>query len=291
MRICRFDDGNPEAPRLGVVLGADVADVTAVAERLPPVRWPLPRGDLLIAALPGMRAALKHAAETAPRRPLASVRLLSPVANPGKIVAAPVNYVLHLGEARRDPGINFGKPVRTIDEHGVFLKATSSVVGPGEGVLVERRDRRTDPEIELALVIGGGGRNIPESEALDHVAGYMIGLDMTIRGTEDRSLRKSLDTFTVLGPWMVTADEFSDPSAVDLELRVNGAARQSSNTRFLIVDVRALISYASHAFRLEPGDVILTGTPEGVAPVVPGDVMDCRIEGIGRMTVAVRGSP
>ncbi|MGQ9364975.1 fumarylacetoacetate hydrolase family protein [Azospirillum sp. ST 5-10] len=283
MRICRFDD-----QRLGVVVGDEVADVTDVAEAIPAVRWPLPPGDLFVAALPDLRGALERRAATAPRRPLGSVRLLSPVANPGKIVAAPVNYTLHLEESRRDAGINFGSHVKTIDEYGVFLKAPSSLVGPGEGVVSPRRDRRTDHEIELAAVIGRGGRDIPEAEALAHVAGYTIGLDMTIRGTEDRSYRKSLDTFSVLGPWLVTADAFGDPGDVDFELRVNGAVRQASNTRHLIYGVARLIAYASHAYRLDPGDVILTGTPEGVGPVEPGDVMDCRIERIGRMAVAVR---
>jgi 2-keto-4-pentenoate hydratase/2-oxohepta-3-ene-1,7-dioic acid hydratase in catechol pathway len=284
MRICRFDDD-----RLGVVIGEEVADVTPVADRLPPLRWPLPPGDHFIRHFATMRAEIERALATSPKKPLEAVRLLSPVANPGKIIGAPVNYMLHLQESRADAGIHFGADVKTIDTYGLFLKAGSSLVGPGEGVVSERADRRTDHEIELALVIGSGGRNIAEAEALSHVVGYAIGLDMTIRGTEDRSYRKSLDTFSVLGPWMVTADEFGDPSAVDFELKVNGETRQKANTRDLIFDVPRLISYASHAYRLDPGDVIMTGTPEGVAPVEPGDVMDCRIDGIGSMQVAVRG--
>jgi 2-keto-4-pentenoate hydratase/2-oxohepta-3-ene-1,7-dioic acid hydratase in catechol pathway len=115
----------------------------------------------------------------------------------------------------------------------------------------------------------------------------MIGLDMTIRGTEDRSFRKSLDTFTVLGPWLVTADELGDPSQLDLEITVNGQPRQKSNTALLIWNVQKLIAYASQAYTLYPGDVIMTGTPEGVAPVVPGDTMHARIERIGQMKVKV----
>ncbi len=284
MRICRFDDD-----RLGVVVGEHVADVTAVASRLPPPTWPAPPGDHFIRHFDAMRAEIDLAMPKAARRPLKDVRLLSPVANPGKIIGAPVNYLLHVEESRADPGINFGTDVKTIDHYGLFLKANSSLVGPGEGVVSERLDRRTDHEIELALVVGSGGRNISENEALSHVGGYAIGLDMTIRGTEDRSYRKSLDTFSVLGPWMVTADEFGDPSAVDFELKVNGVTRQKANTRDLIFDVPKLVSYASHAYRLDPGDVIMTGTPEGVAPVEPGDVMECWIDRIGSMLVAVRG--
>jgi 2,4-diketo-3-deoxy-L-fuconate hydrolase len=284
MRICRFDDN-----RLGVVIGDEVADVTPVAEKLPALRWPAPPGDHFIRHLDWMRTEIEKAAAAGPRKPLGAVRLLSPVANPGKIIGAPVNYVLHMEESRADAGINYGTDVKTIDHYGLFLKAGSSLVGPGEGVVSERAGRRTDHEIELALVIGNGGRNIDEDEALSHVAGYTIGLDMTIRGTEDRSYRKSLDTFSVLGPWLVTADEFGDPSAVDFELKVNGETRQRANTRDLIFDVKKLVSYASHAYRLDPGDVIMTGTPEGVAPVNPGDVMACWIDRIGSMEVAVRG--
>lgn len=283
MRICRFDDN-----RLGVVIGDEVADVTAVTDRLPQIRWPLPREDMFIARLDELRPELERLAADAPRKKLSAVRLLSPVANPGKIIGAPVNYQLHLDESRADTGINFGSDIKTIDQYGLFLKAGSSLIGPAEGVVADRADRRTDHEIELALVIGKGGRHISLEDALSHVAGYTIGLDMTIRGTEDRSYRKSLDTFTVLGPWLVTADEFGDPGNVDFELTIGGTVRQKSNTRHLIFDVPRLISYASDAYRLDPGDVILTGTPEGVAPVEPGDVMECRIDGIGVMTVAIR---
>jgi 2-keto-4-pentenoate hydratase/2-oxohepta-3-ene-1,7-dioic acid hydratase in catechol pathway len=161
------------------------------------------------------------------------------------------------------------------------------VIGASQTVMADWPDRRIDHEVELALVIGRKGFRIPESQALSHVAGYMIGLDMTIRGTEDRSFRKSLDTFTVLGPWLVTADELGDPSRLDLEITVNGQPRQKSNTALLIWNVQKLIAYASQAYTLYPGDVIMTGTPEGVAPVVPGDTMHARIERIGQMQVAV----
>ena len=285
MRFCRFDDN-----RLGLVDGDTVRDVTAAADILPPARWPLPHGDLFMLHFDAMRAEMARLAGDAPSKPLADVRLLSPIANPGKIVAAPVNYQLHLDEARVDTGINFGSGVKTIAECGVFLKATSSLVGPGEGVVADWSDRRIDHEIELAVVIGKTGFRISEADALSHVAGYTMGFDMTIRGTEDRSYRKSLDTFTVLGPWVVTTDELPDASALDFELRVNGETRQKSNTRHLVFDVPKLIAVASKAYTLHPGDIILTGTPEGVAPVVPGDVMQAWMQGIGETTIAVRGA-
>ncbi len=282
MRFCRFNDN-----RLGVVRGTEVHDVSAVLDGLPALRWPTPPGDHFFNHFDALRPQMQARADQVPGVSIESVKLLSPVANPGKIVAAPVNYALHLDESRADTAINFGTQVKTIADYGVFLKATSSVIGASQTVMADWPDRRIDHEVELALVIGRKGFRIPESEALSHVAGYMIGLDMTIRGTEDRSFRKSLDTFTVLGPWLVTADELGDPSQLDLEITVNGQPRQKSNTALLIWNVQKLIAYASQAYTLYPGDVIMTGTPEGVAPVVPGDTMHARIERIGQMKVAV----
>jgi 2-keto-4-pentenoate hydratase/2-oxohepta-3-ene-1,7-dioic acid hydratase in catechol pathway len=282
MKVCRFDDD-----RLGVVRGEMVHDVTAALDALPPLRWPVPPGDHFFNHFDALRPKMEEMAETAPGRPVAEVRLLSPVANPGKIVAAPVNYQKHLDESRADAGINLGSDVKTIHHYGVFLKATSALIGPSQPVLADWSDRRIDHEIELALVIGRKGFRIPKARALDHVAGYTIGLDMTIRGTEDRSFRKSLDTFAVLGPWLVTADELGDPSALDFEITVDGESRQKANTRDLILDCADLIEYASRAYTLWPGDVIMTGTPEGVAPVRPGNVMHARIDRIGAMEVRV----
>jgi 2-keto-4-pentenoate hydratase/2-oxohepta-3-ene-1,7-dioic acid hydratase in catechol pathway len=282
MRFCRFNDN-----RLGVVRDELVHDVTAVLDGLPALRWPTPPGDHFFNHFDALRPQMQARADQVPGVSIESVKLLSPVANPGKIVAAPVNYALHLDESRADKAINFGTQVKTIADYGVFLKATSSVIGASQTVMADWPDRRIDHEVELALVIGRKGFRIPESQALSHVAGYMIGLDMTIRGTEDRSFRKSLDTFTVLGPWLVTADELGDPSQLDLEITVNGQPRQKSNTALLIWNVQKLIAYASQAYTLYPGDVIMTGTPEGVAPVVPGDTMHARIERIGQMQVAV----
>lgn len=284
MRFCRFDDD-----RLGVVIDDLVHDVTAVLDDLPGLKWPVPRGDHFMNHFAALRPKMEALAKQVAGKPVSAVKLLSPIANPGKIVAAPVNYQLHLDESRVDKQINFGGQVKTIDDYGVFLKATSSLIGAGETVVADWPDRRIDHEIELALVIGRKAFRVSEAEALDYVAGYMIGLDMTIRGTEDRSFRKSLDTFTVLGPWVVTADEIGDPGSLGFEITVNGESRQKSNTSLLIWSAQKLIAYASKAYTLYPGDVIMTGTPEGVAPVVPGDTMHASIDRIGAMTVAVGG--
>jgi 2-keto-4-pentenoate hydratase/2-oxohepta-3-ene-1,7-dioic acid hydratase in catechol pathway len=216
-----------------------------------------------------------------------SVKIHSPVANPTKVIGAPVNYKKHLEEAIADEGIHFGNKIKTIDEYGLFLKQ-NVLVGPSEGVALHFTDRRNDHEIELAMVIGREAKNVSYDDALDYVAGYSIGLDMTVRGPEDRSMRKGIDGYSVLGPWLVTADEIPDPDNLNFEIGVNGEVRQKANTSDLIFDCRRLIEYASSFYTLYPGDVIMTGTPEGVGPVEPGDVMHCEIERIGAMDVELR---
>lgn len=287
MRFCRFDEG-----RFGIVEGADIRDVTAALDVLPNCRYPFPCHDVFVAHLKDVRARVEAARKQAPVVPLSSAKLLSPIANPGKIIAAPVNYQKHLDEVKSDSQIHANNPAHTItiQQAGVFLKAGSSLVGAGEGIAVRKPDRRTDHEVELAFVIGAPASNVPRAEALRYVAGYSIGLDVTIRGSEDRSLRKSPDSYTVLGPWFVTADEIPDPGALDLELAVNGERRQKSNTKYLILGVAELIELASSFYTLYPGDVVLTGTPEGVSPISPGDHIVATIEHIGTMEVDVRAA-
>ena len=199
-----------------------------------------------------------------------------------------MNYKKHLIEARADPGIHHANQIAEIQKVGLFLKATSSLVGPSHGVILRHPERRNDHEIELAVVIGKKADRASEAEAPNLGAAYCIGLDMTMRGSEERSLRKSLDTFTVLGPWMVTADEFAKHLPTQLTLRVNGEVRQSASTADLIMSIPQLIAYASKFYTLFPGDILLTGTPEGVGPVHAGDVLIASIGHIGSMTVEVR---
>ena len=286
MRICRFGEG-----RLGVVDGTDVRDVTAALDDLPAYRYPLPAHDILVAHLATLRPRIERLATQAAPIPLGDVRLRSPVANPGKIIAAPVNYQTHLQEVRGDPQLHHGNPSHTVTIHtaGVFLKASSSIAGAGDGIAICQPERRTDHEVELACVIGREVRGVAASDALGCVAGYAIGLDITIRGSEDRSLRKSPDSYSVLGPWLVTADELGDPGALDLELWVNGALRQRSNTRHMILGVAELIALASGFYTLRPGDIIYTGTPDGVGPIVAGDTIRAAISGVGSMEVSVHG--
>lgn len=283
MKICRFDDN-----RLGLVDGDKILDVTSALDALPAYRYPLPRTDQLIENLDMLKPRILEAAKSAKCVPVSSVTLLPPVANPGKVVAAPVNYKAHLEESRADVEINHNRQVIEIQTIGMFLKATSSIVGASEGVKVSLPERRNDHEIELVAIIGKKARNVSKEDALNYVAGYCTGLDMTIRGPEERSLRKSLDTFTVLGPWFVTADEFGEPAGQQMVLTVNDEPRQNANTRDLILSVRDLISWGSTFYTFQPGDILMTGTPEGVNRVVAGDTIKATIDKIGTMSVKVR---
>ena len=282
MKLCRFND-----QRLGIVEGETIRDVSEALLVLPPRHYPLPTFDTMVAAIDEVRAAAESLIE-APTLRIDEATLLSPVANPGKLVAAPVNYQAHLDEAIADEATFTRAHVRRIQETGLFLKATSSLIGPGQPIRLSHPHRRTDHEIELAVVIGRECRRVTMEKALSYVAGYSIGLDITVRGPEERSLRKSLDTYSVLGPWMVTADEFGDPSGQEMNLDVDGMLRQHANTRDLIMSVPELIEFASAYYTLMPGDVLFTGTPEGVGPIQAGETITASIAGIGSMRVEVR---
>jgi 2-keto-4-pentenoate hydratase/2-oxohepta-3-ene-1,7-dioic acid hydratase in catechol pathway len=287
MRFCRFGEG-----RLGLVEGSSVRDVTAALEVLPPQRYPFPTHDLFVENLDRISSRAREIASSAAAVPLAGLKLLSPVANPSKIVGAPVNYQKHLDEVKSNVEIHHNNEAHfaVIHKMGLFLKASSSLVGPGEGIALRKLDRRNDHEVELAAIIGRRADRVSKDEALKYVAGYAIGLDLTIRGPEERSLRKSPDTYTVLGPWMVTADEIPNPGQLDLKIAVNGEIRQNSNTKYMILGVPELIEFASAFYTLNPGDIIVTGTPEGVSPIEPGDTIVATIEKIGSMEVKVRAA-
>lgn len=288
MKICRFDDG-----KLGIVEGDAVKDVSQVAKLLPALHWPVAPGDHFIANLATMLPAMAEAAKTAKSIPLKDVKLLSPVANPARVIAAPLNYQLHVDEAS-NPAINHGVHMpghegynTPIDKYGLFLKSQTGLIGPSELVHLHWPERRNDHEVELGVVIGKGGKNISREDALSHIAGYAIALDITVRGTEDRSFRKAADTYSVLGPWLVTADEIDDPDRLDFGIEVDGEVRQRSNTCELICDVRDLIVRASKVYALHPGDIIMTGTPDGVGQIKSGNTMHAWIEKIGEMNVRV----
>jgi 2-keto-4-pentenoate hydratase/2-oxohepta-3-ene-1,7-dioic acid hydratase in catechol pathway len=267
LKICRFGEG-----RIGVVVGGTVHDVTDECDLARP---PLTRarGDALIASLDQLRPRLEAACQSAPRYDLDSVPLLAPVAQPPRVIAVRTNY--GSGTAESDPDL--------------FLKAATSVVGPSEGITLKFPERRTDHEVELVAVVGRECEAAGPATALACIAGCCVGIDVTLRGDEDRGLRKSLDGHTVLGPWLTTADEAGDTTSLGLWLNVNGSRRQDGNTAQMLHKIAAIVSCASRYFRLLPGDVIMTGTPAGVGPLQPGDTVECGVEGLGNMRVAVHG--
>jgi 2,4-didehydro-3-deoxy-L-rhamnonate hydrolase len=288
MKLCRYDDD-----RMGVVRGDLVHDVTEAQTEIRKTAPYAMKGDAVVAALPQWRERIERMADKAPGKPIAQVKLLPPVARPSKLSCAPTNYAAHIEEMQKASAQAGSQIVRShsakIGEAGMFLKANSALVGPSEGIPIRFPNRRNDHEAELVMVIGKTGSDITQSAALDHVAGYCLGLDMTVRGGEDRSFRKSVDGYAVLGPWMVTADEIADPDALPINLTVNGEMKQNSNTKSLIYSCRRLIEFASSFYTLHPGDLVYTGTPEGVGPVKPGDVIVCRSSpALGELTIKVR---
>ncbi|NUW45177.1 fumarylacetoacetate hydrolase family protein [Nonomuraea rhodomycinica] len=218
------------------------------------------------------------------------LRVGPPIARPGKIVCIGLNYSDHAAESGADVP---AEPV-------VFMKAANTMVGPYDEVLVPRGSVKTDWEVELAIVIGRRARYLDSrEEALDAVAGYAVSNDVSERefqlergGQWDKG--KSCETFNPLGPWLVTADEITDPQSLALRLWVNGELRQNGDTKNMIFDVAEIVRYLSQFMVLEPGDVINTGTPAGVAMGMPGqpylragDVMELEIEGLGRQRQTV----
>jgi acylpyruvate hydrolase len=223
---------------------------------------------------------------------LASLKLLAPVPAPGKILCIGQNYADHCAEQNKP------LPERPI----LFSKFPSCVIGPGDTIVKPPETAMLDYEVELVVVIGKRARNVRREDALSHVAGYMIGNDVTARDIQKRDVQwvrgKSFDTFAPIGPFLVTTDEIPDPGALDLRCWVNGELRQDSNTKNLVFDVPTLIENLSAGITLEPGDLLFTGTPGGVGvfrdpPVFlqPGDHVAMEISALGRLENTVALEP
>lgn len=283
MKICRFNGG-----KLGLVEEGIVRDVSQALSVLPKYSYPAPMHDSLIYNLDKVMHAISELnLSELDTYELGEVALLSPIANPTKMIGAPVNYLKHQEEGFADPEIHHNAHLAKIREIALFLKANSSLVGPSEGVKIRDKDRRNDHELELAVIIGKTANRVSEADAMNYVGAYAIGLDMTVRGPEERSFRKSIDTYSVVGPYFVTADEIDQPDQLNMTLTVNGELKQSANTRDLVVGIPELISWASSFYTLHPGDIIFTGTPEGVGPVKAGDVIEATIDQIGSFKIEV----
>lgn len=209
---------------------------------------------------------------------LDSLELTAPVSDPSKIVAAPVNYFDHMTEMNQ---------ASHIDSLGVFLKAPSSLIGHRGTVRLPYFDRRFDQEGELCMVVGKEASHVSSECALDYIFGFSVLLDITMRGGEDRSTRKSFDTFTPMGPWIATKDEIMELGELQLMCWVNGGLRQNAKISELIWDVPKLFEYVSSVMTLYPGDVISTGTPKGVGPISDGDAIVAEVLGVGKLAVVV----
>jgi 2-keto-4-pentenoate hydratase/2-oxohepta-3-ene-1,7-dioic acid hydratase in catechol pathway len=275
MRFVRFDDGD----RLGLLTddGEGVIDLTD--------RLGIDSRDPLAEYIRSDHDAGEYAGEEADHA-REDVHLTSPIRRPGKVIAAPLNYETHIEEVLADREITTDEWF-SIEDKGYFLKAPSSVVGPDEGVTLPFADRRTDHEIELAFVIGEDCTDVAAEDAWDRIFGYTILLDISIRGDQDRSNRKSYDSFTVIGPCVATPDEVGDPQDAEMELKLNGETRQRQSTGDMVYTCADVLRYASLGTTLEAGDVITTGTPAGVSALADGDTIDARIENVGEMTVDV----
>lgn len=273
MKIARFDGGC-----IGVVNGDSIIDVTeaigAKANEWPPVAI-----NRLIADFAEYRPKLTRAMSRS-GVPLASVRLLTPVPWPNKIVAYPVNYHEH--------GVEMGSSYRA-NNQGFFLKPPSSLSGPSDPIVLPvNSGRRIDHECELAIIIGKQGRDIVRDDWREYVFGYSCLIDAVIRGKEERVTRKGFDTFCPVGPWIVTEDEIGGAvHSLRGRLWVNGELRQDANTRDLVLDIPGMIELASSVMTLYPGDIIATGTPAGVGPMRHGDKIRIEFERVGAMELNV----
>ena len=287
MKLAVFGDH-----RVGIVEGDIVYDVTDAVPGARPA-WPPVYMNALIANWNDFGPKLAEKRRAAKGVPLASVRLLPPNPCPVHVIAAPANYRKHIGEI----GARSVSKGRSADQMGFFMKATASLVGAGGAIeLPKGSTRRFDHESELAVIIGRRARNVPRARAMEYVFGYSCLIDVTMRiepgvAEEERVTRKSFETFTPLGPWIVTADEVPDPHALGNRLWVNGEPKQDANTRDMIVNIPALIELISSVMTLNPGDVIASGTPEGVGPIAPGDRVRIGIESVGEMTLPVIEAP
>ncbi|WP_462409746.1 fumarylacetoacetate hydrolase family protein [Neobacillus sp. Marseille-QA0830] len=267
--------------KLGLVKEENIYDITSVTD------WneekPQESLEQLMKNFPEIREKVEAELSKCEVYPLSDVSLCPPVPKPGKIVAAPVNYYLHQDEMNQQ----FNNAEYTIENLGFFLKAPSSIIGPNDTVKLPFKDRRTDHEAELAFVVGKRAKDVPASEAHNYIFAYFALMDITVRGKEDRPWRKSFDTFTPIGPWLVTADEIENPNELGFRLWVNNELRQSANTKDLIYDCYKFFEVASATMTLEPGDILTTGTPEGVGSITKGDKVRIQIDRIGEFSVNV----
>lgn len=277
MRLVTFREGGSD--RIGLRVGDQIVDLSAADSSIPSdMRSFLEAGDSALKAA--------EAASGGPTIDAASAQILAPILNPEKLVCIGLNYADHAAESGMDI------PTEPI----VFSKYASSIIGPGDTIKLPPSSNEPDYEVELVVVIGKSGFNISESDAMNHVAGYTVGHDVSARDYQLQKpagqwmMGKTFDTFAPIGPDLVTADEVADPHNLGIRCILNGETVQDSNTKQLIFKIPELIAYLSHVFTLNPGDLIFTGTPPGVGMardpqlwLKAGDSVVCEVDGLGRL--------
>jgi len=283
MRFLRFECGGK--PHLGVLEGARIVDLTCISGEFPTMLSLIQGGDC------ALRRVADVVSVSAPVLNVKDARLLAPIERPGKYLAIGMNYRKHLEEARR-LGVTMSK------QQFWFNKQTSCICGPYDDIDPGVTEK-LDYEVELGVVIGTAAKHVAEADARNYVFGYVVVDDVSARDWQSHSptftVGKSFDTHGPIGPWIVTADEIVDPHALRLRCLVNEQLRQDSNTGNMIFNIWEQIAYLSTAFTLEPGDLLATGTPEGVGAALQppqflrvGDRVRCEVEGIGAIENRVR---
>lgn len=285
MRLAMFSKRGG-ASRPGVISSQGIHDITTHLPHAPATMAGI------LEALDRIGPELKQLGSGAADHALADVQLTAPITRPGKILALGLNYRDHAAEANMP-----------LPEHQTwFAKMPTATNGPFDPIHLPRVSTRLDYEAELAIVIGQTARHVSRSRVRSVIAGYCVANDVSVRDWQLRTTQfvvgKSFDTHCPFGPWIVTADEIPDPQALGIRCTVNGEKRQDSNTREMVFDVFAMIEHLSQAMTLEPGDLILTGTPAGVGAVAKpprylkvGDVVRVEIDGIGAIENRVVAEP
>ena len=296
MRLVTYRGNVEAAARLGAVVDEMVVDVEKIGAR---AGVALPASmldfiDLGPPALTALKAILDEHSSHWPvgaAVPLANVKLLAPIPRPRKnIFGIGLNYVEHVAESSRALDTAKELPKQPV----IFSKPPTSVIGPDDAIQHDKAvTQQLDWEVELAVIMGRTARRVPEAQALGFVFGYSVMIDVSARDNRRAGqwiYSKGQDTYAPFGPCIVTADEIGDPHGLDLSLKVNGVEKQRSNTRHMLFKVPHLISDISTAITLEAGDIIATGTPDGVGAgrnpqewLWPGDVVEAEVAGIGRL--------
>lgn len=276
MKLFRFNGG-----RIGVEHEGRALDVTE-SLGVSPEDWPPIQMIQFIAEFDHRMPALLDHLETREIE-LEPSSLMVPIEWPNKLLAFPANYQKHREEMNSSNRANV---------NGFFLKANTSLSGPNDPIVLPKLPgREIHHECELGIVIGKRGKHVKREDAFEHIFGYACLIDMVVRGKEERVMRKSYDSFCPFGPWIVTAEEVPDPANLQARLWVNDELRQDANTRDLLLDIPGMIELASRVATLLPGDIIASGTPEGVGPVRSGDRIRIVIDHVGAMELDVKADP